>query len=195
MVEILNEKAFEAYSDRIEGEVGFIQFNENIEDWAKNFTSKEKDESYILPGSEGQFEKGHEFDMDKVDKMFNEFKMDQVDLCDDPEKTFEVWNNPYNIDPNKIRIPDFKIEILNKPITAPTVQEFEVWSSGFSATGCSGRAMFHGKFKGTTFKDAVLAFKESVTDPYSKSCIHVESLTYWGCKLFDNGKDARKSFG
>lgn len=26
------------------------------------------------------------------------------------------WNNPYNIDPDKIKIPDFKTEVLNRPV-------------------------------------------------------------------------------
>lgn len=36
MVEILNEKAWEGYSDRIEGEFDFRQMNKNIEDLIKN---------------------------------------------------------------------------------------------------------------------------------------------------------------
>lgn len=75
------------------------------------------------------------------------------------------------------------------------MKTFEVWSEGYRATGESGTAMLHGKFEGETFKDAVIAYKDTVTDLYSRSCIDVENLKFWGCRFFDNELDARKSFG
>jgi len=45
------------------------------------------------------------------------------------------------------------------------------------------------------FKDAVIAFKNTLTDPYSISCIDLNRMTFWGCRFFDNEQDARKSFG
>ena len=72
---------------------------------------------------------------------------------------------------------------------------FEIWSEGYVLQGNSSKAIFHGKFNGNTFKDALIAFKESMNDEYSKKCIDVENSKFWGCKLFDNENDARKSFG
>lgn len=74
--------------------------------------------------------------------------------------------------------------------------KFQVWSEGYEATGQSCGATFHGEFEGETFRDAVIAYKETVTDQYSKDCIHTEgTLNIWGCRFFDNEIDARKSFG
>jgi len=75
------------------------------------------------------------------------------------------------------------------------MKKFEVWTEGYRATGESSKAQFHGKFEGNTFKEAVQAFKDSLTDPYSISCIDVDGLNFWGCGFFDNYDDASKSFG
>ena len=65
---------------------------------------------------------------------------------------------------------------------------FEIWSEGYVITGGSGRALFHGKIKATSFKEAcdILFDDDKFYNP--------KNLTYWGCKLFDNETDARKSF-
>lgn len=74
-------------------------------------------------------------------------------------------------------------------------KEFEVWTEGYATTGQSSDAMFHGKFKGKTFKDAVIAWKNTLTDKYSIQCVDVDRMNFWGCRFYDNEKDARKSFG
>ncbi len=73
--------------------------------------------------------------------------------------------------------------------------EYQVWSEGFRSTGQSGSAHNHGTFDGDTFKDAVESFRTSLADQYSRDCVNLESLTFWGCRFFDNEGDARKSFG
>ena len=73
--------------------------------------------------------------------------------------------------------------------------EFEIWSEGFVCSGGIAKAMFHGKFKAETFKDAVSKWKNSVKDDYMRECIDTEKLTCWGTRLFDNESDARKNFG
>lgn len=75
------------------------------------------------------------------------------------------------------------------------MKNWNVWTEGYATTGESGDASFHGTFGGETFKDAVIAFKNSLTDKYSISCIDVEGMSFWGCRFFDNEGDARKSFG
>jgi hypothetical protein len=74
-------------------------------------------------------------------------------------------------------------------------KEFEIWTEGFVATGESSRASFLGKFKGETFKDAVISWKNTLTDKHSIQCVDIERMSYWGCRFFDNESDARKSFG
>ncbi len=74
-------------------------------------------------------------------------------------------------------------------------KEFEVWTEGYAATGESSSAMLHGVFPGETFREAVIAFRDSLTDPHSIACVNVGGMSFWGCRFFDNEKDARASFG
>lgn len=78
---------------------------------------------------------------------------------------------------------------------ASFMKSYDLWSEGYCITGGSSKAIFHGKFNGKTFKDAILSFKKSLTDEYSIKCVDVEGMKYWGCSFFDNEADARKSFG
>jgi len=73
--------------------------------------------------------------------------------------------------------------------------KFQVWTEGYRATGESSAAQFHGDFDGETFKDAVVAFRDSLDDERSKSLVDIERMRFWGCSFFDNGYDAQKSFG
>ena len=78
------------------------------------------------------------------------------------------------------------------------MKEFEVWTEGYLCTGMEGipaKAQMHGKFKGETFKDAVIAWKNTLTDEYSIKCVDIDRMNFWGCRFFDNEVDARKSFG
>lgn len=76
------------------------------------------------------------------------------------------------------------------------MRKFEVWTEGYSATGESGTAIFHGKFEAETFKNAVYKYIETL-DEKDKSYFkdNEYGLRYWGCKFFDNEKDARKNYG
>jgi len=71
------------------------------------------------------------------------------------------------------------------------MQEFSIWSEGYSATCECAPAMFHGRVKASTFRDAC--------DEYFKDNEYYDSenlsLLLWGCRLFDNETDARKAFG
>jgi hypothetical protein len=70
---------------------------------------------------------------------------------------------------------------------------WDIWSEGFAATGQRGRAYFHGTGHGSTFKEAVIDFASR--DPEFAEYFDQKRMTYWGCRLFDNEADARKSFG
>lgn len=72
------------------------------------------------------------------------------------------------------------------------MNEYQVWMEGYSITGVSCNAKYYGTFKGTTFRDACdLCFDSKEHKQYYNS----ERLTYWGCRLFDNGNDAVKLCG
>ena len=70
---------------------------------------------------------------------------------------------------------------------------YEVWMEGFAATSEHGKASFVGTARAQTFRDACeQALRKG---KYSMSCYNAERNTYWGCSMFDNEADARKSFG
>ncbi len=67
--------------------------------------------------------------------------------------------------------------------------KFDVWEEGYVITGNSANASFNCTVEGDSFKEACMErYREDETyDP--------ERNTRWGCRLFDNEVDARKSFG
>lgn len=67
--------------------------------------------------------------------------------------------------------------------------KYQVWVEGFQATGDYAHAHFLGEVEANTFKEACMKLLKD--DVY----FNVEVLTVWGCKLYDNEKDARKNFG
>jgi len=96
------------------------------------------------------------------------------------------------------------------------MKEYEIWIEGYSATGESGIANFIGKASGNTFVEACNNFEypEDIKAQYRDEIIvrkgeklkldgmsinnYVENAPVpkiWGCLLFDNETDARKSFG
>jgi hypothetical protein len=92
------------------------------------------------------------------------------------------------------------------------MKDFEIWTEGYAATGEHGTASFEGTFKADTFDEAVesyLNIKEAGSWPDirkyyrkggtrivdSKLVDHTDGHYIWGCQLYDNETDARKSFG
>lgn len=71
----------------------------------------------------------------------------------------------------------------------------DLWTEGYHVQEGLCPARFCGTFECDTLKEAIIMYKETLTDPYSISCIDVEDESFWGCKFFDNEADARKSFG
>lgn len=69
------------------------------------------------------------------------------------------------------------------------MKEYSVWSEGFKITGGESQAAFYGKIEANSFKEACQKVfeKNDTFDP--------QRMTLWGCRLFDNEKAARKSFG
>lgn len=69
---------------------------------------------------------------------------------------------------------------------------YQIWSEGYSATGEHDTARLMGSSTGNSFREACISFFDKRKDSGYFNSI---SLTYWGCHLFDNESDARKSFG
>ena len=70
---------------------------------------------------------------------------------------------------------------------------FKIWSEGYSATGNSAGAHFHGEAKGEDFEKACRNFASK--EPEFAKYFDKSGMTYWGCRLFDNESDARQSYG
>ena len=71
------------------------------------------------------------------------------------------------------------------------MREYKIWSEGYAATGNSSGAVYHGVGFGKTFKEACSRFFAlDRTGNYNEN-----SLTYWGCRLYEHESQARRSFG
>jgi hypothetical protein len=71
--------------------------------------------------------------------------------------------------------------------------EYQIWMEGYNVTGNSATAKFIGQYEGVDFKGACAnAMKDY---PLADHYYSPERNSYWGCRLFDNEADARKSFG
>lgn len=70
---------------------------------------------------------------------------------------------------------------------------YDIWSEGFSATGQSQEAQYWGSITASSFQEACDEFAKGSLE--FRSSYNSERLTHWGCKLFDNEKDARKNYG
>lgn len=69
------------------------------------------------------------------------------------------------------------------------MRQYEIWSEGYITNGERAGAHFHGRAMGDTFAEAC---RRLFKDDYNYDD---EKGTHWGCRLFDNEDDARKSFG
>ena len=69
---------------------------------------------------------------------------------------------------------------------------FNIWCEGYLATGTEGipaKAVFIGTIEAETFQQA--CDKRFSGNQYYDA----DRRTYFGCRLFDNEQDARKTFG
>jgi hypothetical protein len=70
----------------------------------------------------------------------------------------------------------------------------DIWAEGFKSAGVSGEAVFCGTVpSGLSLKKSCRKLAEE--DPAFSDYFNSSKMTYWGCKIFDNEKAARKSFG
>lgn len=92
----------------------------------------------------------------------------------------------------------------------PVLKEYEVWMSGYAATGESAQAHLVGKAFARNFRQAChivmcrdfLAYAEKINDPNhteyedpARWDYDPNRLTYWACGLYWSEELARKQFG
>ncbi len=72
------------------------------------------------------------------------------------------------------------------------MNNYTIWMEGFLITGGGAPAQFLGMYEANSFLEAC---KTAVHVGNHTSDYNEERNTIWGCRLFDNEKDARRSFG
>lgn len=75
------------------------------------------------------------------------------------------------------------------------VKQYEIWSEGFADSRELHQAYLFGCGEGETFREACINFMNADKQHKELRYFNVKDLTFWGCRLFDNEADARKSFG
>ncbi len=75
---------------------------------------------------------------------------------------------------------------LNGPV-------WPIWCEGYIATGEHGTAHRLGAARGETFREACMKFFKDCKEDYGTYDPKRNSV--WGCRLFDNEAEARKSYG
>jgi hypothetical protein len=92
---------------------------------------------------------------------------------------------------------------------SPELKEYQVWMEGYQETGVSMVASLWGKAKARNFaeachKVACANYLKSIKLEETKEKLNYTAgrwdydparLTYWGCNLYWNEKDARRAFG
>lgn len=70
-----------------------------------------------------------------------------------------------------------------------------LWMEGYAVTGNAATASYLGTFKGKTFNEACDDWAKSANSKTYSSGDEKRIPSDWGCKIFENELDARKSFG
>jgi hypothetical protein len=73
-------------------------------------------------------------------------------------------------------------------------RDFQIWAEGYQATGEHAPARLVGTQTAYSFHDACVKQYEAA-EHHSKTYWNSDRTAIWGCRLFDNEADARKSFG
>lgn len=78
-----------------------------------------------------------------------------------------------------------------------STKKIEIWMEGYRATGDSATASKIFECEADDFHDAVKSYELSHPDSKVDYNNDWQNPVYsiWGCRLFDNEKDARKHFG
>ncbi len=68
------------------------------------------------------------------------------------------------------------------------METFEIWSEGYTDNGGRTGAIYFGSVEGKDFKDACKSLCERNVG--FSQYFDEEHMTWWGCSLFSNSKDA-----
>jgi hypothetical protein len=79
------------------------------------------------------------------------------------------------------------------PGTEYLVTRYQVWLEGYAATGERGTAQFFGTHRARSFTEAVEYFVE--VRKLNPELFDKGRLMYWGCRFYDNERQAREHFG
>ena len=74
---------------------------------------------------------------------------------------------------------------------------YDLWMEGYAATGTSSDASFIGTFEANSFLEACDKWASTLTDEQRRLYYepYLGRPAYWGCRIFDNEIEARRSFG
>lgn len=73
-------------------------------------------------------------------------------------------------------------------------KQITLWMEGFHVMEGSAQAQYCGCYQADTLEEAVKLWVAE--NPRERTGLtNLNSLTYWGCRFFDNEKDARATFG
>lgn len=70
---------------------------------------------------------------------------------------------------------------------------YKIWTEGFHVNEGKSGASFVASVEANSFREACNKYADQ--NPGWKNLYDSERLTLWGCNLFDNEVDAKKSFG
>ena len=73
-------------------------------------------------------------------------------------------------------------------------KQYEIWCEGFVTMESKSGAQLLGKVRSTSFKSAVVEFFNR-HDKTVNNYFDEKNMRFYGCELFDNEADARKTFG
>ena len=73
------------------------------------------------------------------------------------------------------------------------MKNYEVWDEGFATNGNQSTAVYLGVYKAETFVNACRI--AIMANDWDMNYFDEKNISYWGCKFYDNEKDARKNFG
>ncbi len=120
----------------------------------------------------------------------------KIKVVNDDQSTNWMSLNLDSIDSLQAFI-DILKEDLEKPKEKPKEKLFDVWIEGYRATGGAQGATFGGSFTGRTFRDAVIKWKSTLrlSDQKTVTIPKKGRPDMWGCRIYDNETQARKSFG
>lgn len=75
------------------------------------------------------------------------------------------------------------------------IKSFDLWMEGYICTGQSSGAEFLGTFTASSFIEACDKWAETLGDEKEYYSKKGDKAWFWGCRIYDNEADARKSFG